>query len=121
MRKISFQGRTILCDSGDNLRRVLMAAKLPLCTATARAIHCRGMGTCGTCAVSIQGAVSPLTRIEQWRLGFPPHTLADTRANNLRLACQCKVLGDLQIEKLDGLWGNRNADEQLTANDDYST
>ncbi|MEM7477767.1 MAG: 2Fe-2S iron-sulfur cluster binding domain-containing protein [Planctomycetota bacterium] len=61
------------------------------------------MGTCGTCSVEVQGAVSSMTTIEQWRLRFPPHR----SENPLRLACQCRVLGDLKIRKHAGLWGNK--------------
>ncbi len=80
-----------------------MNAKLPLYNGVARWIHCRGMGTCGTCAIEVNGSVSEPTSVEKWRLGFPPHR-ADS---NLRLACQCKVLGDLEITKHDGMWGNK--------------
>ena len=83
-----------------------MTAKLPLYNGIANLIHCRGLGTCGTCAVRIQGTVSPMTRIEKWRLGFPPFKQDQAVADGLRLACQCQVLGDLELEKLDGLWGN---------------
>jgi ferredoxin len=103
MPTIEFAGRTIECNAGDNLRRVLMRAGLPLYNGVGRAIHCRGRGTCGTCAVRIAGPVSPLTAVESWRLNFPPHR----RDQCLRLACQCQVLGDLQVTRLSGLWGNR--------------
>ena len=48
-----------------------------------------------------------MTRVERWRLGFPPHVYSQSLANELRLACQCVVLGDLRLEKLKGLWGNK--------------
>jgi hypothetical protein len=44
-----------------------------------------------------------MTGVERWRLNFPPHH----SQSGLRLACQCKVMGDLRIEKWEGLWGNR--------------
>lgn len=103
MPKITFSNRTIECKSGANLRRVLLDAKLPLYSGVASLIHCRGMGTCGTCAVRIAGEVSEMTGVEKWRLGFPPHR----NGEGLRLACQCKVLGDLELTKLEGMWGNR--------------
>ena len=103
MPEINFDGNRVLCEVGANLRRVLRKANLPLYNGIASAIHCRGMGTCGTCAVEIEGEVSPMTKVEQWRLGFPPHR----RENNLRLACQCKVLGDLKLTKHAGMWGSK--------------
>ena len=102
MPTISFHGQTVECEKGDNLRRVLLKAKLPLYNGIGKAIHCRGMGTCGTCSLSIEGDVSEMTAIEKWRLNFPPHKLE----NGLRLACQCQVLGDLVLTKHAGLWGN---------------
>jgi ferredoxin len=103
MPKITFSDQCIECEIGDNLRRVLLDANLPLYNGVARAIHCRGLGTCGTCAVQVEGEVSPTTAVERWRLGFPPHR----QDQKLRLACQCKVQGDLQLTKFDGLWGHR--------------
>ncbi len=102
MPTITFAGQTITCAEGDNLRKVLLKHKLPLYNGAALYIHCRGLGTCGTCAVRIEGEVSPTTAVERWRLSFPPHD----PAQGLRLACQCKVLGDLVLEKGDGLWGH---------------
>lgn len=103
MPKITFSGQTIECREGANLRRVLLDAKLPLYNGIAIAIHCRGLGTCGTCAVEIAGNVSELTSVEKWRLGFPPHH----SDSGLRLACQCKVLGDLVLVKHGGMWGTK--------------
>ncbi len=104
MPKIEFEGREIECEVGDNLRHVLMQERSGLYNGAARFIHCRGLGTCGTCAVQIEGAVSPKTGVESWRLGFPPHQ----REAGLRLACQCLVEGDLRITKYDGLWGHKD-------------
>ena len=87
-----------------------MSEKLPLYNGVANLIHCRGMGTCGTCAVKVEGEVSPMTRIERWRLGFPPHRKTASQKNGLRLACQCCVKGDLEIEKFQGLWGHKVVD-----------
>jgi ferredoxin len=106
MPKITFADQTIECKAGDNLRRVLLKANLPLYNGAAKQIHCRGIGTCGTCCLRIQGEVSPVTRIENWRLGFPPHDRAKSAKYGMRLACQCVVLGDLNLEKFEGMWGS---------------
>ena len=103
MPKIEFNDQCIECAVGDNLRKALLSAQLPLYNGIAGAIHCRGLGTCGTCAVKVIGEVSPMTAVEKWRLGFPPHD----RSNDLRLACQCTVKGDLRLEKFDGMWGHK--------------
>lgn len=88
---------------GANLRVVLLRARLPLYTKVARAVHCRGHGTCGTCAVRVEGKVSEPTPAELRRLSLPPH---DPQAG-LRLACQTSVLGDVTVTKHPGLFGQR--------------
>ena len=98
---IQFQGQTITCDRGANLRRVLLENKLNLYNGNAKYINCRGIGTCGTCAVEIRGQVSAVTWQDKARRSFPPH---DPHKNR-RLACQTKVLGDIQVIKYDGFWG----------------
>jgi ferredoxin len=73
----------------------------------ANLINCRGLGTCGTCAVQIDGDVQPAERNarEQLRLSFPPHGSSLT-SSTLRLACQVQVRGDIQVTKRTGFWGN---------------
>lgn len=104
MPTVRFAGRAIECPEGANLRLVLTRARLPLYASAARALNCRGRGLCGTCAVEIEGAVSPPTPTERRRLSLPPHD----PESGLRLACQCKVLGDLEVTKRPGLWGQRD-------------
>ena len=103
MPTIRFANQVIECETGANLRRVLLQHKLPLYNGTALYVHCRGLGTCGTCAVRIEGDVSPMTAVEKGRLSLPPHN----KESGLRLACQCKVQGDLTITKYEGLWGHK--------------
>jgi len=100
---VHFAGRAVECPLGANLRVVLLRARLPLYTRVARAVHCRGNGTCGTCAVRVEGAVTPPTPAELRRLRLPPHH-PDA---GLRLACQCNVQGDLVVTKFPGLFGQR--------------
>ncbi len=104
MPTVHFAGKSIECLEGANLRTVLVRARLPLYNGAARALHCRGRGACGTCAVRIEGKVSEPTSAERRRLDFPPHN----REKGLRLACQCKVLGDLVVTKYAGLWGHHD-------------
>jgi ferredoxin len=101
MPKIEFEGHTIEVPRGANLRRALQKAGLSPYNKAARRFNCHGIGSCGTCALDVAGPVSPPTRIEKWRLGFPPHQ----RDSGLRLACQCRVEGDLYLEKHSGFWG----------------
>ncbi|MGB7343474.1 MAG: 2Fe-2S iron-sulfur cluster-binding protein [Pirellulaceae bacterium] len=100
---INFDNQQIACDENSNLRHALLAAKVTLYKGVARQIHCRGMGTCGTCAIEVSGPVSEMTAIEKWRLSFPPHK----NGSGLRLACQCRVLGNIEIKKHPGFWGQK--------------
>ena len=100
---IKFDNQQIECEEYANLRRALLAANARLYNGLARQIHCRGMGTCGTCAIELSGRVTETTAIERWRLSFPPHK----KGSGLRLACQCRVLGDIEIKKRPGLWGQK--------------
>jgi ferredoxin len=103
MPTVRFAGHQMECPEGANLRVVLLRSQLPLYTRVARAIHCRGHGTCGTCAVRIEGKVSEPTDAERRRLSLPPHH----EDAGLRLACQCSVLGDITVTKYKGLFGQR--------------
>lgn len=101
MPKVKYKGQEFEVKSGANLKAALRKAGLPVYNGSAKYFNCRGLGTCGTCAVSIKGKTSIQTSVEKWRLNFPPHK----ESNGLRLACQVKVLGDLEVEKYDGFWG----------------
>ncbi len=103
MPKIEFAGKIIECPEGANLRTVLLHARLPLYTRVAKAIHCRGSGSCGTCAVRIEGPISEPSEAERKRFQQLPHR-ADS---GLRLACQYSVVGDIKVTKYKGIWGQR--------------
>lgn len=105
MPTVRFQGRVIRAEAGANLRAVLRAAGVPPYNGSARWLNCRGLGTCGTCAVEVRGLVSPPTARERWRLHFPPHRAG----SGLRLACQCRILGDVEVVKHLGFWGQHQA------------
>jgi len=107
MPTVTFAGSSVECMPGANLRMVLVRARLPLYNSAARALNCRGLGTCGTCAVHVDGPVSEPTPKEKRRLDLPPHR-DDER---LRLACQCTVQGDLRVTKYAGVFGQ--GDEAL--------
>ncbi|PSJ71403.1 (2Fe-2S)-binding protein [Sphingobacteriales bacterium UPWRP_1] len=101
MPHIFINGITIPALKGANLRNVLLKNGLTPHNGNSAVFNCHGLGTCGTCAVQVTGRVSKMTAIEKLRLGFPPHK----PENNLRLACQCKILGNVTIVKHDGFWG----------------
>lgn len=96
-------GKIVEVNPELNLRTSLHAHREEIYHPTMRPIHCRGLGTCGTCAVRIEGKVSSPTKVERWRLNFPPHK--NSLEKGIRLACQCKPLSDLRIVKELGKWG----------------
>lgn len=98
---ITFKGAFIQAERGTTLRDALLDAELSPHNGRAQWFNCKGFGSCGTCAVKIVGDVHDKTRMEQWRLDFPPHDAE----NGLRLACQVRVESDLLVTKHDGFWG----------------
>ena len=104
MPKVIFQGQTFNCEYGANLRQVLLKRKLDLHNGNSKYINCRGLGSCGTCAVEIIGEVSEANWRDRTRRSLPPHDLAQNR----RLACQTKVLGDIEVIKYAGFWGQKS-------------
>lgn len=101
MPTITIGQKTITSPPGANLRRVLLEHGVQLYNGQAKYINCRGIGTCGTCAVEIDGEVSAPNWKDKARRSLPPHN----PGRNLRLACQTKVLGDIRVKKYDGFWG----------------
>ena len=101
MPTVSAQGKSFDCESGANLRKVLLANGVDLYNGQSTVINCRGLGSCGTCVVQLEGAVSEPNWKDKTRRSLPPHQ-AD---RNLRLACQTQVLGDVKVTKYDGFWG----------------
>jgi ferredoxin len=101
MPQITVQGKSFSCETGANLRQVLLANQVDLYNGNARIINCMGIGTCGTCAVQIEGEVSPPNWKDIARRSLPPHQID----RPLRLACQTQVLGDITVSKFNAFWG----------------
>ena len=101
MPTVTVQGKAFTCDRGSNLRKVLLKHKIAVHNGKSTIINCRGIGSCGTCAVEIIGKVSEPNWKDRTRRSLPPHSLEQNR----RLACQTKVLGDIEVIKYDGFWG----------------
>eukprot|EP00873_Tetraselmis_striata_P010352 jgi/Tetstr1/430616/TSEL_001988.t1 len=96
---------------GELLRSALLRAGVSPHNGNSKLINCRGLGTCGTCAVRIEGDVSPpqVSTRETMRLSFPPHRPPANKV--LRLACQVRLAGDVTVTKMDGFWGSSNNTE----------
>lgn len=108
--------KTFPVQKGEILRSAMLKRGISPHNGRSRLINCRGLGTCGTCAVEITcvdgihdgacDAVEPKERNakERLRLNFPPHGGKD-QSSNLRLACQVQVNGDIIVKKRTGFWG----------------
>jgi ferredoxin len=103
MPTIRFEGEEIECDRGDVLRDALLDAGQSPHNGTADYLNCRGNATCGTCAVEVRGEVSEMRDDERRRLSFPPHD----EELGLRLSCQTRVQGDVEVRKHPGFWGQK--------------
>ncbi|CDN16971.1 MAG: (2Fe-2S)-binding protein [Richelia sp.] len=101
MPKVSAQGKTIECNRGSNLRKILLKNGVELYNGKSKLINCRGIGSCGTCAVQIEGDVSLVNWRDRTRRSLPPHS----PTKDLRLACQTRILGDVRVTKFEGFWG----------------
>lgn len=102
MPRVTFDGKVYTCEPGANLRKFLLSQGAPVYNGPARAVNCLGLGTCGTCAVGIKGEVTEPTSMEKLRLSVPPHKGVE---GGRRLACQVQVLGDIEVIKYEGIWG----------------
>ncbi len=101
MPTLKAQGKTIECDIGSNLRRVLLDNGVDVYNGNAKVINCRGIGTCGTCTVKVEGDISEPNWRDRTRRSLPPHS----PDRDLRLSCQTEVRGDVAVTKFDGFWG----------------
>jgi ferredoxin len=102
---VTYNGKQITCSQGQNLRRILIDNGLTPHNHESKYINCKGLGTCGTCAVHILGALNgKMNPIEKIRLSLPPfHS-----KHKLRLACQINVTSNIEVTKGDGFWGEKD-------------
>ncbi|KAI3424813.1 hypothetical protein D9Q98_008199 [Chlorella vulgaris] len=103
--EISYLNRLVRVPHGTTLRTALLEAGLTPHNGQSKLINCRGLGTCGTCAVEVVGQLDPpaWTTRERLRLNFPPHCPPGNR--RLRLACQVACQSDLRVIKRSKFWG----------------
>ncbi len=101
MPQITADGKTFEVSTEANLRQALLDQGIEIYSEGAKVFNCHGHGSCGTCVVQVEGAVSEPTNLETKRMSYPPHSVHKER----RLACQVKVLGDIRVTRFDGYFG----------------
>jgi ferredoxin len=101
-------------EAGANLRSAARNQGVEIYKGLARTLNCRGFGLCGTCRVLVKSGMenlSPRSLVEKINLNLHPLTMlaAIGREDEMRLACQVKVLGDCTIETQPGInWTGEN-------------
>ncbi len=89
------EGKTLNVNSGQNLRKLAIANGISLYRGVYKLLNCRGQGLCGTCLVEVYANrpadLNPRTAMEEQQL-------KDYSNPNLRLACQVRVHGSVQVK-----------------------
>ena len=101
MPKVKFykEKQEIEVPVGANLRDAALKAGIAIYPGINRTINCLGHGTCGTCRVLLMNETvkntSPMTFIERMRFRASYINLGDEA--EMRLACQARVMGDVEV------------------------
>ncbi len=105
MPKINFvkEKKVVEVPEGANLRREALKAGVEVYSGIDKYIHCPGLGICATCRVCIRKGEENVSRQGWWEffnmLKHPLTFFARLgREKQLRLACQTKVYGDVEVE-----------------------
>ena len=101
MPKINFvkEKREIEVPEGANLREEARKAGILMHPGLSRYLNCFGHGQCGTCKVLVKkgtDALSSKTMFEKFTLLRMLSSVGHEQ--EMRLACQCKVVGDITVE-----------------------
>jgi ferredoxin len=112
MPKISFikEKKEIEVPAGSNLRLEAKKAGIELYPGLNKYVNCMGFGTCGTCKVLVKKGMEnlgPKTLIEKVTLLRMFSSIG--HEEEMRLACQCTVNGDVQVETQPAMnWSGEN-------------
>jgi ferredoxin len=94
------QNSDVEVGEGANLRRVALDSGIELYPGIHKYLNCRGLALCAKCAVSVKSGrdhCSPPGFREKLRLLLSYLTIG-REEGEIRLACQTRVLGDMQVE-----------------------
>jgi len=100
MPKITFvrEGREVEVPQGTNLRQAALAEGIELYPGIHRILNCHGLSQCGECRVYIKKGMentTPKTFMEKLRIAVSWFRIG--HENEVRLACQTKVMGDIEV------------------------
>lgn len=105
MAKITFvnEKKSIDVEPGSNLRKVALENGIPLYWGPHKTFNCMGFGHCGSCKVLITKGEDNVSRPGLWerfRILAGPLLFFWRLGNEkkLRLSCQCRVNGDIEVE-----------------------
>lgn len=90
---------------GANLRQEALKQNVSLYRGLEKFANCRGLGVCGTCKVLVKAGAENLSKpslFEKGRLALMPFATIG-HENEMRLACQATVQGDVTVETKPGL------------------
>lgn len=110
MPKIKFvnEKKEVEVEPGANLRKVAMREGVQLYSGVHQYVNCMGLGQCASCRVQITKGVENVSRqgiFEKLRLLLGPLTFFARLGHerDLRLACQARVNGDIEVETRPGM------------------
>jgi ferredoxin len=100
MPKVTFvnEKQEIEVPQEANLRQEALKAGIQVYAGLDKYFNCRGLGLCGTCGVLVKKGkenLSPKALKEKVKLATMLLTISNE--DELRLSCQCKVLGDCEV------------------------
>lgn len=98
--------KTIEVPEGTNLRKAAMKAGVEVYPGIHKVLHCPGLGMCTTCMVHVTKGADNLSPAGVWEkmnagnLVLHPISFLSRlgQEKEMRLSCQTKVLGDIEVE-----------------------
>jgi len=97
--KFVSEKKEIQVPDGSNLRREALRAGVGLYPGINQVLNCHGFGSCGSCRVLITKGMenaSPMGTLERLRLKMSMAYIGNE--NTMRLACQTRVNGDMEVQ-----------------------
>lgn len=95
--------KTIEVPEGSNLRKEARKAGIEVYPGLYKIFNCRGMGLCCSCRVYIKDGIQNVSKQGFWErlhLFLNPFGFFSRLGHeeDLRLSCQTKVIGDIEVE-----------------------